>query len=439
MSHPSVVGSAVARLDSWLDTMRTPEGYGGPVAHWWQNCLSFTGAGLDWRYEGIIHGCLNLYLRTGDAAWLATARRAGDDLLHGQLADGRFLHSSFELNPYPGGTPHEAACDAALLRLAWAVRQHDDPAWRTYLDAAQRNLIDVQVATLWDEQARSFRDHPHIPSFVPNKAATLAEALCALGELSRERLLIERYALPTLQAVLGHQVRGGALDGAIHQCSQRGRKVAAFSPFYTARCVPGLLAGYAHTGEERWVDAALRAMRFVLRWQYDDGSFPQVVYAGGQVNRYPQWIAGAGDILRSMLLLEPHGLQADRERSEAWMLSGWEPHGAVRTAHGFAAQVSQRDPGLLPEFRDLLPVVGWGDKAFRYLTEVAVDGDKAALSDRHPEPCITWEAPCQFRGVQCRYLEDGATIELWHGTELWYRWRKGAQWAETCVPQLWWK
>jgi hypothetical protein len=431
--------AAIQRWVVWLETMRAPEGYGGPVAHWWQNCLSFTGAGLDWRYEGIIHGCLNMHRHTDDPSWLATARRAGDDLLRGQLPDGRYRHSSFELNPYPAGTPHEAACDLALLRLAWAIRQHDDPAWRAYLDAARRNIMYVQMATLWDEQAQSFRDHPHIPSFVPNKAATLAEALCALAELSREELLIDRYALPTLEAVLAHQVRGGALDGAIHQYSQQGRKVAAFFPFYTARCVPGLLEGYAHTQDERWVDAALRAMRFVLRWQYDDGSFPQVVYMGGRVNRYPQWVAGTGDILRAMLLLQPYGLAADRKRSEAWLLSGWEPHGAVRTAHGFAAQASQRDPGALPEFRDLLPVVGWADKAFRYLSEVGIDGEHAGLTTPDAEAPTAWEAPCQFRGVECRYHEDSSAIELWHGTELWYRWRKGARWAEACAPHLFWK
>ena len=53
-SEAKILGSAVANLDAWLDTMRSPDGYGGPVAHWWQNCLQFTGAGLDWRYEGII-------------------------------------------------------------------------------------------------------------------------------------------------------------------------------------------------------------------------------------------------------------------------------------------------------------------------------------------------------------------------------------------------
>ncbi len=76
---------AVALLDAWLETMRGPDGYGGPVVHWWQDNLLYTGVGLDWRYEGIILGYLNLYRATGEERWLDKARRAGDDLVRGQL------------------------------------------------------------------------------------------------------------------------------------------------------------------------------------------------------------------------------------------------------------------------------------------------------------------------------------------------------------------
>ncbi len=34
-------------------------GYGGPVVHWWNHSLAYQGAGLDWRYEGIIDGYLS--------------------------------------------------------------------------------------------------------------------------------------------------------------------------------------------------------------------------------------------------------------------------------------------------------------------------------------------------------------------------------------------
>lgn len=363
----AAVAEAIVGLDAWLDAMRLPGGYGGPAVHWWQDCLAYTGPGLDWRYEGIIIGYLNLWQATGEECWLTKARRAGDDLVAGQLPSGNYRNSAFELNPATGGTPHEAACDLALLRLAAALRGLDDRAWASYAAAAERNIRGYFVRRLWDETARSFRDLPDTPSFVPNKAATLAEALFALARLSGEPRWAERYALPTLLAVLAHQASGGALDGAIHQNSFGSRKVAKFFPYYVARCIPGLLAGWAWSGREQFASGARRAAGFVLRCRYLDGSFPQVIYPGGLINRYPQWIAGAGDILRGLDLALCTGFDYDPTGSLAWLLSGRRADGGFRTAVGFGRA---RPGGQSNDPRDELPVCGWCDKTFRYLTGI---------------------------------------------------------------------
>jgi hypothetical protein len=57
-------------------------------------------------------------------------------------------------------------------------------------------------------------------------------------------------------------------------------------------------------------------MAFVLRWRYEDGSFPQVVYSSGRVNRYPQWIAAVGDEPSFSAGLDPDhvGPPLERER-----------------------------------------------------------------------------------------------------------------------------
>ena len=433
----ATIAGAVARLDCWLDTMRGADGYGGPVAHWWQNCLLFTGAGFDWRYEGIILGYLSLFQKTGDRRWLTKAQRAGDDLVCGQLPNGNYRNSSFELNPYPGGTPHEAACDLALLRLATVLREAGEPDWRTYLAAAEGNLRQYYVGRLWDVEACIFWDQPRTTSFVPNKAATLVEALLALAEVTGDEAWLEAYALPTLDTLVSHQVQCGPLDGAISQYSLRGQRVEKYFPYYIARCVPGLVAGYEAAGDESYLDAARRALAFILRWRYEDGSLPQVVYAGGQLNRYPQWIAAVGDILRAMALLEPHGVDIDPGPTGEWLLRGQEVTGSFRTAWGFGAQISQRDPGPLPEFRDLLPVVGWSDKAFRYLAE-ALSGGQAGdwPTGQGVQPL---EAECTWQGKVLAYREDTAAIELRRNGQVLYRWRKGAPWAEVCAPEMWWK
>ena len=64
------ISTVVVSLEAWLETMRGEGGYGGPVAHWWGQCLLYTGPGLDWRYEVIITGYLSLWGRTGEPRWL---------------------------------------------------------------------------------------------------------------------------------------------------------------------------------------------------------------------------------------------------------------------------------------------------------------------------------------------------------------------------------
>src|SRR5690606_1494988 len=130
-----------------------------------------------------------------------------------------------------------------------------------------------------------------------------------------------------------------------------------------------------------------------------DGGFPQVVYPSGRVNRYPQWIAGAADILRALTLLNGYGANCDLRVSQARLLSGQLSTGGFRSASGFASQSSQRPPGPLSDFRDVLPVSGWNDKVFRYLTTLLPDdisSDTASVAwDVHTEPA---EIECTVRG-----------------------------------------
>lgn len=431
----SDVAQATANLEAWLETMRAPAGYGGPVVHWWQNCLSFTGAGLDWRYEGIIHGYLTLWRRTGQQKWLQKACRAGDDLIRGQLSNGNFRHSCFELNPYAGGTPHEAAADLGLLQLAIALRQAQDARWQQYGETAEKNLRCYYLKRLWDDSARSFRDQPHIPSLVPNKVCTLVEALFAWAELRETVEPIERYVLPALQTVVDLQVTtAGPLVGAIPQMRQQEHVVAAYFPYYIARCIPALLRAYTYTEKQRWLDAAVAAFGFVARQVDEQGVLPQVVYENGS-NRYPQWVAPLGDVLRTAVLLEPYGVTFARAAMQAALLQGQQPGGGIITGRGFEAQIGQQlDPDLRRDFRDCMAVTGWCDKAFRYLaTQVPEDQPL-------PEPRLSnLVTPCRVRGQEGIWQETESTIVLTIKERAVYQWHKGQPWATIAAPEVMWK
>lgn len=434
---PSATSLALARADAWLETMRVVppgapgrtgrRGYGGPVVHWWRDSLRFCGPGCDWRYEGIILGYLTLYQRSGQRRWLEKARCAGDDLLAAQSAAGNFVNSGFELNPTTEGTPHEAAADIALLALAAALKGNDDPAWSSYLTAAERNLSRFYIARLWDEAAQRFCDGPAHTSFVPNKAATLVEALFSLADLTSDDEWGERYARPTLDAIVHLQIRrsGHLLDGAIAQNSAGDAVIEKYFPYYVARCIPALVAAAGRYAARRYLDSALAAGAFVFRWRDPDGAFPQVVYGPGRLNRYPRWVGGLGDVLRALELLRPYGLEVDVTPSRRWLLDRQLASGSFRPAEGFASQASQRPPLGLPDARDLLPVVGWADKAFRYL---AGDAERLDLPEGGAQTAAV-ELPCHFVGRPAVFREDEAVAEITAGRDVLYRWRKGETWA----------
>jgi len=430
----SDIDQAVARLDAWLETLRGPEGtrgYGGPVAHWWRQALLYTGPGLDWRYEGIIGGYLALWERSGDEHWLIKARRAGADLLAGQSPAGHYAASAFELNPASAGTPHEAACDAGLLLLARALRAAGEEGWEVYAAAAERNLEAFYLNQLWDPEARAFRDSPDAPSFVPNKAATACEAFFLLAEVRGEDRWVEQYALPTLERIVAYQVSdGGPLNGAIAQNSVGHKRIEKYFPFYIARCLPALLRGYEWSEDERYVDAALAALRFIARNAGADGLLPAVVYPGGRANRYPRWVAALGEVLRAADLCRPYGFDRDLGATRERLLAGQDASGGFQTAIGFAAQAGGRMPAL-PDLRDLLHVAGWSAMALRYLAPQVGPGLQPA-----PES-PAFEADCTFRGQRVRLRETPRGLVVSAGERVQYYWRKGDSWPRLAEPEFW--
>lgn len=359
------INEAILEIDNWLDSQRSIGGYSGPVVHWWEDSLGYQGPGLDWRYEGIIIGYLNLWRSSGNIFWLQKAKRAGDDLLAGQLPSGNYRNSRFEFNPGTGGTPHEAACDLALLKLAEVLRDFGDPVWHEYRDAAYWNIQDFYIQYLWAPDEAIFVDNPNYPSFVPNKAATLVEALFAMARICKDDQWIQKYALPTLDKIIDYQLKAGKFEGAFYQSGIAGRRIGKFFPFYISRCIPGLLLGYQWTGQASFAEAAIKAGQFLIRFRYDDGSFPQVIYSDAKINRYPQWVAGLGDILRVMDLLIPLGMKYESRSTLNFLLAGRRDGGGICTAKGFGKITPF---GRRNGFKDELCVCGWVDKAFRYLS-----------------------------------------------------------------------
>ena len=151
----------LVNLDAWARDMRQEQGYGGPVAHWWQNRYQYTGVGLDWRYEGVLTGYSKLVAKFPDESWSKKLSRAAQDLIKGQCESGSYLGSRFEMNPDILGTPHEAAASLGLLKAIPYLKDQEEA-----LDTARKNL-DNLIDVFWDKEKGGFNDDPNYRGRVP--------------------------------------------------------------------------------------------------------------------------------------------------------------------------------------------------------------------------------------------------------------------------------
>jgi hypothetical protein len=415
--------TTIARLDAWLETMRSRHGYTGPVAHWWESCLLYSGPMIDWRYEGIVTGCLTLFERTGESRWLDRAVRAGEDILRGQLATGEFYNSSFQVGPIEGGTPHEAAVDVALLTLAAALRSAGDRRWQRFYCAAERNLQEFHLARLWD--GRGFTDQPWNRARVANKNATLMEALLLYESLGSDSM--EAYIRAAAEVILATQVVGedDRAGATVHVGTGAHRLVI---PIYTARCACALMMLYNRYPEARYPESARRMGAFLLRSVLPGGT-RFGYYRDGRAIACPVWISPSGDVLRALIALQPYmDIPAGMIHSLAHaLISAQTDAGGIPTARGLGRKGSTRAFDGLPDFRDLLPVAGWCDKTFRALALLVEPG--AQIPD---VPVREARLDCTWKARPCFYEETNTTIRLTERrihrggrSPVRYEWRKG--------------
>ena len=413
---------AVHKLDAWLQTMRGSGGFAGPISHWWESSWLYCGPMIDWRYEGILTGYVRLFEATGREVWLERAQQAADDVVAAQLPSGCYRNSSFQYGAIEGGTPHEAGINVGLLELARALRRRNDPAWSRYAETAERNLRSYWLGPLWSGQG--FKEQPWDNTLVPNKNATATEALLLYEELSGYSML--DYTRPAVQVVLNAQERSGPRAGAtVHTGTGRHRLTIGI---YTARSMCGVLRFYERYPDPALLEAVGAALIYLNRLVTPDGTYFGH-YQDGSLIANPRWIAPSGDLLRVAALASRYGLTPPGlvDRLVNLLVGRQTPSGGLPTAYGFAKRgLSQPHRGL-PELRDVLPVVGWCDKAFRALS-LLVD---PTAGEPQVETAPTTLA-CTWKGKPHAYREtrDEIAVRDTRSQRLVFRWRKGQTWSD---------
>lgn len=420
--------TTIRRLDAWMQSMRSADGYTGPISHWWEASLMYCGAMADWRYEGVVEAYLRLYQKGCGTGWLERARAAGDDLIRAQLPDGRFRNSAFQQGPMEGGTPHESAVSIALLQLAKVLREGSDPQWERYFKAAEANIRNYQIGQLWS--GRGFLDQPWNQTVVPNKNATLIELLLLYASMTGEdmRPYLEGAHLVIMQGFVS-DTDSPRYGGIVHLGTGAHRLTIGI---YTARNAAGLVRLFEYDAGLVRRDV-LQAIADFLAAQVTADGVRFGYYPDDRPIECPTWISPAGEVLRALLLLQPHVdvLQEAIDQLVRTLIHAQFPGGGIPTAWGLAHKGSVKKRTGTPDFRDVLPVVGWSDKAFRAL---ALYVDAVATPDISPQsaPIDETRVTCLWKGQLCDFIETGTTMQLRvrHKQQIIFHWTKGASYPD---------
>lgn len=373
------IARQIGRQLTWLETWKQPRGYGGPVIHYWKNSTCYTGPGLDWRYEGIIVAYIRLFEKTNQETFLNRAREAGNHLVKGQLPQGQFVHSGFDGNPSGpiGSMPHDTAASIGLMRLAELLRSQNNPQWKEYYAAAKKNLA-FHMKYLYDPSTGLFfQTFPSLDPrhhLVANKHATLAELLLLLYKMEKDKKQL-RLAERCVQFVISQQDHG-SYKGAIAQTN----KNKSYISLYMARCVSGLMAIYEITKNPRYIESALETTEFLKKMAAPEGGFYfgwRDLSEGWYRYKYPQFVAGTGDILRAFVAVNPYK-KYPLDKHLEWIDQYTHPHGGVWTSRGMDAKDTKTEKkdtktekiGKEPCCNDVIPVVGWNDKILRLRVEL---------------------------------------------------------------------
>ncbi len=384
--------TTVGKLITWLESMKGSYGYYGPISHYWEHSLLYTGPQIDWRYEGIITGYLALYQGTGDGRYLRLAKEAGDFILHAQLPNGCYLNSSFQHGALEGNTPHEAAVDCALLYLAQTLRK-EKKEYRPYVHAALRNIKEHYIGRLWT--GKGFADTVYNPVLVANKNATAAEALHLVSSFVR---IHPRYQERAIEVALHNQVtRGPTLGATIHKGTPEHLRIG----IYTARCASAL----ARIDSERYQPFIDNAWEFLRQLVGTKGTLFGM-QKDGKIVKEPHWIAPSAEYLGSIDYAKFHGSRAIKARVYDLLANGQLASGGIRTAHTLHG---------IQRFTDILPVAGWNDKALRYLAPLGID---LLGTERHEERAL-------LAGHEGRYVEDAKKLQFMNRERTVYKYTKG--------------
>lgn len=216
----------------------------------------------------IIPTCLAWADRTGDVAWAGRARRMLDWLCDIQLEDGGFQGGRVDAKNVRSVAFNTGQI---LIGLAAGVERFDDPRYRLATERAGDWMVNIQDPDGAYRRGASPFTSSGDKTYDTHAAWGVLDAEAAIGAGGR----FTRSARSNIEWALRHQQPNGWFA---HCCLTEPARPLTHTLAYVLR---GILEGWRHTGEARWLEAAERTAKGLLRATAPDGHLP------GRLN--PDW------------------------------------------------------------------------------------------------------------------------------------------------------
>lgn len=423
--HPDGQPAAVlvAGLEAWFESIRTGDGFGGPAVGLQRASVHFCGPGFDGRWEGLLDGWGTRLRQTGDATYAARLEAGLRAIRAAQLPDGVFRNSYFDHNPFEGGMPHEPILQAAVCRARRTLVEASRPVPDGLDEMLALYVEEHLIKELWSKQLRTFKDwlqsdfgHYSVPA-----VTATVDLLLEYGEICGNAARYEPFIAAAVDSLLALQVAQGEMRGALPLSNRRGE---ATVPAYVARCLPVLQAVHRRTGRADCAHAGNALAEFLLRCRRADGTYPPRVFLARPPAATPVLVGGGAGIVHA-LLRTGHSQEAGVSAEVARLAGAQSASGGLDTARGFGRRtVDGKGP---PDWRDVMPVAGWSDKAYALLAEVSA-GNRGRFT---PGP-VEREVTVRGQRALFRETDTALTIDAANAGAL-FRWTKGRQWAEVSL------
>lgn len=369
MINQEIISVALSKQISWLQTWKTKKGaYNGYVVHRHDLKRMFKIHDTPWSQGPIINGYLNLYLKTKDNKWLQEAIQAADLQCKRLHKNGKYIYAGFEDDRF-SSLVHNSLANCALLDLAKIlIDEGNNENAQKYLKIVKENIDLYIIGVLWNENFGAFKfseiDYytPNVTRFVVNMNSVAVESLIKLSILTGEKKYQE-YAMRVGEWILTEQIESTDTEnGGINYSQVQPRVLISI---YTALAMRGLDDLFYITEDQRYLKMMKKAAIHLKNLVDPETKLFYHAIINGKIVKYPQFVAGAGIILKALDDTEKlTGEKYNYQDIFKVILRNQLPNG------GFSNFIRYRgkDNSRSKIWENIVPIVGWNAHFFEFLT-----------------------------------------------------------------------